>query len=868
MSDCDTRKEERRAAAVQVDSDPAFAGLQASGAPIIAATADPLRVVYANSTALAVFGADLDALGERLFGGDDPRQSLLAELVESVRHCAAPRLERLHLSFGAAEQTVTILCRHICSEAGPSYFVVAALGVRPTAEADAIEGRSQDPWRASRFLWRTDASGKFVDVTHVLADVVGAENADLLGRDAGEALRKLQLDRDGRLERALAGQRSWSGIEVDWPLAQTGAHAPTTLGGFPIFDEARRFAGFQGFGVLHLDRIATPEAIASVEPEPGNEATSPEPYAAAEFSGANVVPLRPLTNARIASSATPDIPVVSTPRVEDGALRSDALTPNEQNAFEEIARALSAVAEMRPAKSSVRDLMEVVLRASKCDDEVSHKNKVDAAARHALAVLEQLPVGVLVARGAEALYANGALLEYLAYSDVEALNADGGLARVFFGRTPKDNARGAPLDAIEALAHDGEKLDVDACVQAVEWDEGLATLITFRRGHEQIAHTATSDETTELQAVLDATSDAIAFLESDGRIRAVNRAFATLFGVETAASAKQSFLSFIAEEDQRLVSDRIANFSASHAASAIRDGGRNDTLRIDARTRAGAAFPADLTFRRIGSSSDGGICVALRDLTRLRRSNKETESARLEAERASAAKSDFLAKVSHEIRTPLNAIIGFAEVMMEERFGHIGNERYKEYLKDVHASGTHVLSLVNDLLDLSKIEAGKFELELARVDANAIVSECVSIMQAQASRARVVMRLSLSPRLPRICADSRSLKQILLNLLSNAVKFNQPGGQVIVSSALTDAGYVMLRVKDTGVGMSEEEIKMALEPFRQIGTARSGDGTGLGLPVTKALIEANQASFTIKSRKNEGTLVEIAFPPPQVLAAE
>lgn len=205
---------------------------------------------------------------------------------------------------------------------------------------------------------------------------------------------------------------------------------------------------------------------------------------------------------------------------------------------------------------------------------------------------------------------------------------------------------------------------------------------------------------------------------------------------------------------------------------------------------------------------------------------------------------------------------------MEERFGPIGNERYKEYLKDIHTSGEHVLSLVNDLLDLSKIEAGKMELDVERIDANATIAECVSIMQPQASRSRVVIRLSLWPRLPRVLADGRSLRQILLNLLSNAVKFNEPGGQVIVSSALTDAGYVVIRVKDTGIGMSESEIETALEPFRQVSGSRNISGTGLGLPVTKALIEANRASFSIKSRKNEGTLVEVAFPPPQVLAAE
>jgi signal transduction histidine kinase len=206
--------------------------------------------------------------------------------------------------------------------------------------------------------------------------------------------------------------------------------------------------------------------------------------------------------------------------------------------------------------------------------------------------------------------------------------------------------------------------------------------------------------------------------------------------------------------------------------------------------------------------------------------------------------------------------------MMEERFGPVGSERYKDYLKDVHASGSHVLSLVNDLLDLSKIEAGKMELAFERVDVNAVISECVSMMQAQANQGRVIMRLSLAPRLPSVRADLRALRQILLNLLSNAVKFNEAGGQVIVSSAQIEGGAVVIRVKDTGVGMDEADIATALEPFARVESTRKTAGTGLGLPLTKALIEANHASFTIKSRKDEGTLVEVAFPPPQVMAAE
>src|SRR5690606_17959497 len=146
---------------------------------------------------------------------------------------------------------------------------------------------------------------------------------------------------------------------------------------------------------------------------------------------------------------------------------------------------------------------------------------------------------------------------------------------------------------------------------------------------------------------------------------------------------------------------------------------------------------------------------------------------------ASAAKSDFLAKISHEIRTPLNSIIGFAEVMMQERFGPIDNERYKQYLQDIHASGGHVVSLLNDLLDLSKIEAGKLEMHFADINLNQLTQQCVTLMQPQANRERIIIRTSLPHDLPQVTVDERSVRQIVLNLLSNSIKFTGPGGQVI-----------------------------------------------------------------------------------------
>jgi signal transduction histidine kinase len=179
-----------------------------------------------------------------------------------------------------------------------------------------------------------------------------------------------------------------------------------------------------------------------------------------------------------------------------------------------------------------------------------------------------------------------------------------------------------------------------------------------------------------------------------------------------------------------------------------------------------------------------------------------------------------------------------------------------------------VVSLLNDLLDLSKIEAGKLELTFARVDLNMQVQQCVALMQPQANRERIIIRTSLAPTLPPVVADARSVRQIVINLLSNSVKFTGAGGQVIVSTTLNDNGEVVLRVRDTGVGMSEQDILVALEPFRQLATSTrwGSSGTGLGLPLTKALAEANRANFSITSRPNSGTLVEISFPSTRVLA--
>jgi signal transduction histidine kinase len=252
--------------------------------------------------------------------------------------------------------------------------------------------------------------------------------------------------------------------------------------------------------------------------------------------------------------------------------------------------------------------------------------------------------------------------------------------------------------------------------------------------------------------------------------------------------------------------------------------------------------------------------AVFRDLSQAKKSESELREARRLADRSANAKADLLARISHEVRTPLNAIIGFAEVMIGERFGTLGNDRYVEYMKDIRASGERVVAVIDDLSDLSRIETGKLDLAFANQNLNDLVESCVAVMQPQANRERIIIRTSLAHMLPQVIADARALRQITLNLISNSIHLANAGGQVIVSTALTDFGEVVLRVRDTGHGLNDNEVAAAMEPFRtQAPSDQAPDGSGVSLSLTKALVEANRAQFHIRTAAHSGTLIEVVF---------
>jgi signal transduction histidine kinase len=263
----------------------------------------------------------------------------------------------------------------------------------------------------------------------------------------------------------------------------------------------------------------------------------------------------------------------------------------------------------------------------------------------------------------------------------------------------------------------------------------------------------------------------------------------------------------------------------------------------------------------------GGSLATYDDVTGSYSAERQLRIAKEEAELASRAKSDFLANVSHELRTPLNAIIGFSEIIKDQLFGPMGNQRYREYAIDIHDSGTHLLSLINDILDLSKIEAGKFELHEEAIDLEAATKSCFRIMRDRAEEAGVVLQHRFPGRVPRIKADPRAVKQILLNLLSNAVKFTDPGGRVLVYANVNQEGALVLHVEDTGIGIAESDIAKAMAPFGQVDSSlsRKYEGTGLGLPLTRHLVDLHEGELTLQSIMGQGTQVSILFPGHRVL---
>ena len=255
--------------------------------------------------------------------------------------------------------------------------------------------------------------------------------------------------------------------------------------------------------------------------------------------------------------------------------------------------------------------------------------------------------------------------------------------------------------------------------------------------------------------------------------------------------------------------------------------------------------------------------LSFRNETLLRAERDRSRELMLQAQEASRAKSEFLAMVSHELRTPLNAVLGFSEMMSREIFGPLGDHRYSAYADDIHRSGEHLLGVINDILDLSKAEAGRLDLHAERCSLHGIVDSVVRLMRERMRQKRLAVTVRIDERIPTLFADRTMLTRITLNLLSNAEKFTEPGGRIEITGVREDDGHVTMRVTDTGIGIAATDIERVMEPFRQADStlSRRHEGTGLGLPLSRAIAELHGGSLHLESQLGVGTSAVLRLPP-------
>jgi two-component system cell cycle sensor histidine kinase PleC len=254
-------------------------------------------------------------------------------------------------------------------------------------------------------------------------------------------------------------------------------------------------------------------------------------------------------------------------------------------------------------------------------------------------------------------------------------------------------------------------------------------------------------------------------------------------------------------------------------------------------------------------------------IAELEMANSVSDEARRRAEEANLAKSRFLASMSHELRTPLNAILGFSEVMATEVLGPLNNPTYKEYVTDIHSSGQHLLNLINEILDLSRVEAGRYQLNEETIQITDITEDCIGMVQLRAKAKNIHIGAQYEPEMPPIWADEKAIRQVVLNLLSNAVKFTPKGGEIAVKVGWTASGGQYVSIRDNGPGIPEDEIPVVLSAFGQgsIAIKSAEQGTGLGLPIVQALLHKHDGQFLLRSKLREGTEAIAILPAKRVL---
>jgi signal transduction histidine kinase len=482
-------------------------------------------------------------------------------------------------------------------------------------------------------------------------------------------------------------------------------------------------------------------------------------------------------------------------------------------------------------------------------------------------LLNRLPVGILVYRYEELLFANRALLAWTGYPDLHALTLAGGLDALFL-----DAGVGALADSAEgggrlAIAtRDGDRVSVEGRLFAIHWDgeSAFAVMLFKTADHEQVraAEAALGQlqaQSHELAILLDRAADAILVVDRGGTVVSGHGMGKTLF--HRGGHGPATFESLFAPDARGAAAAQLARVvreggSVSAELTVLSGDGELRPMMVTVAPLENGFEPSNPERTSPERTGPGRLSVVLRD-TSMRAQSADVPASALD-------KAEVLARLCQDARGPINSILGFCDIMLAERFGPIGAERYREYLRDVRASGSQVMSLVADAAELAEIMAGTSRQSPVRVSLNEAVNACVTEQQGAANATQVVIRAALSPGLPPILADAEAVRSIITSLLAHACQTTRPGGQVIVSTGRSADGLVVLRIRDNGEGLNERAIAAALQasppPFDRwdAGTWDAGAQTS-GLALANTLAESNHARLTITSKPHQGSLFEVTF---------
>jgi len=516
------------------------------------------------------------------------------------------------------------------------------------------------------------------------------------------------------------------------------------------------------------------------------------------------------------------------------------------------------------------DVLDAAARIRELEQEVARLRAAQSAASQLDAILDSSPQAILIHRGAAPLYVNKSLVRLVGLSSrEEALNLPNCIEvahpedRAFvIGQVEARIAGRGFLQHYEAriLNTEGATIWVDCYASRIVWQGEPASMVAMTdiTARKKIEEAQRRSEKL-LSTVFQASPDPISLTTmSDGRYIDVNESFLKALGWRRSdvIGRTATEIGFWKDPDfrQRMI-------------EALRRDGRVRDLPSQVRQPNGEIRDFIYSIDVIQFEEESLLLGIGRDVTELRRSAHRLRESMESAEIANRAKSEFLANMSHELRTPLNAILGFSEIIGGEMFGSTGHPRYVDYAKDIYSSGHMLLQIIDDLLDLSRVEHGKLELHAESLTAKDVIEGCLRLVEGRAREARLRIAIDLPDRSLRFEADPLRLRQVLLNLLTNAVKFTLANGSITIGARRVDGGgadtgEIAFFVADTGIGMTQGEIALALQPFGQVANAmtRQHTGAGLGVPLAKGLTELHGGRLVIESKPGAGTRVTVTLP--------